>query len=57
MSNQDGGFITPMGEGTSSTHELYLSYVEAGFTQDQAMQIILVITAEGVRAHEQRKNR
>lgn len=38
--------MTAMAEGASSTHELYLSYLGAGFTPEQAMYMTAkVITA------------
>jgi hypothetical protein len=40
---------TPMAAGATVVHELYRSYVEAGFTEEQAMQIILTMVAEQVR--------
>jgi hypothetical protein len=41
--------ITALAEGAAQTHELYRSYVEAGFTEEQAMQLICTMLAESMR--------
>jgi hypothetical protein len=33
--------MTELAEGAVQTHELYTAYVDAGFTPDQAMQLII----------------
>ena len=35
--------ITPLTAGAAQLHELYTSYVQAGFTEPQAMQILCTI--------------
>jgi hypothetical protein len=41
--------ITELAAGAAQTHELYSAYVEAGFTPDQAMQLICCMLAESFR--------
>ena len=41
--------ITALAEGAAQLHELYEAHVHAGFTPDQALQIVLTIMAAGVR--------
>lgn len=33
--------ITPLAEGAAQLHELYLSYVAAGFTEEQALRLVM----------------
>ncbi|MEV0608109.1 hypothetical protein AB0I61_17260 [Polymorphospora rubra] len=40
--------ITEMAAGAAATHELYLAYVEAGFTAQQAMQLMCAIVSAGI---------
>ena len=35
--------ITVLGEAAAQLHELFRSYVEAGFTEDQALKLIIAI--------------
>ncbi|MFB6955463.1 hypothetical protein ACFCYB_00145 [Streptomyces sp. NPDC056309] len=39
--------ITHLAAGAAQLHELYTAYVDAGFTPDQAMQIVLTILTAG----------
>ncbi|MGW4825392.1 hypothetical protein ACWEP4_42605 [Streptomyces sp. NPDC004227] len=41
--------ITNLAAGAAQLHELYSAYVDAGFTPDQAMQIVLTIISSGAR--------
>jgi hypothetical protein len=41
--------ITSLAEGAAQLHELYLVYVEAGFTDGQALYLCAQIVAAGVR--------
>ena len=41
MSREDELELTPMQQMAATYHELYESYVEAGFTADQALQLIM----------------
>ncbi len=45
--------LTPLAEGATTAHELFISYVNAGFTRAEALQIILAIMINGIR--QQRK--
>jgi hypothetical protein len=42
--------MTALAENATMMHELLISYVAAGFTRSEAMQVVLTITAEGMRA-------
>jgi hypothetical protein len=42
-------FITPLAEGATNMHELYLSWLAAGFTEAQAMQLVSAFMVEAVR--------
>ena len=41
--------LTPMGEGASQQHELFMAWVAAGFTEAQALELLKVVIAEGMR--------
>ena len=34
--------------GSNATHELFTGYVEAGFTEDQALAIVIALTTSGL---------
>lgn len=39
--------FTPLAEGAQQMHELYRSWIDAGFTRDEALQLLaLVIVAQ-----------
>ncbi|MER6980150.1 hypothetical protein [Streptomyces carpinensis] len=40
--------ITDLTAGAAQAHELYSSYVEAGFTEDQALRITIGILTAGI---------
>jgi len=42
-------FITPLAEGATNMHELYLSWLNVGFTEAQAMQLVTAFMIEAVR--------
>lgn len=44
----DGAPLTALGASATAHHELYRTYVEAGFTPGQAMQILLLILQFGL---------
>lgn len=44
--------ITALAEGAAQLHELYTAHVNAGFTEAQAMQIVLAIITGGMRGAE-----
>lgn len=35
--------ITQMQQGAAATHEMFTAYVDAGFTREEAMQIVLTM--------------
>lgn len=37
--------INTLDESAAALHEMYLSYMRAGFTRDQAMQLVLQVVA------------
>ena len=37
--------VTPLNEMANQTHEMFLAYIEAGFTRFEALQIIIGITS------------
>lgn len=41
--------ITAMGEGAAAAHEMYLSYMTAGFTEDQAFALTKIVVQEAIR--------
>lgn len=41
------GDLTPLAEGAAQLHELFRAYVEAGFTEAQAIDLIARIVAYG----------
>lgn len=42
--------MTPLTESAHSLHELYLAWVTAGFTEAQAMQMVMSCMAEAFKA-------
>lgn len=38
-----------MAESAVAMHEIYISFIDAGFTEDQAMEIVKTMIVEGVR--------
>ena len=49
MSNLPQDPITPMAVGATAVHETFRSLVNAGFTEEQALELVKTITAEQVR--------
>jgi len=45
--------MTALAVNAAMMHELLVSYIEAGFTRAEAMQVVLAITVEGIRASHQ----
>jgi len=44
--------LTPLEQAAAAAHEMYLSMIGAGFTQDQSMEIVLrLISASQSQAH------
>lgn len=43
--------ITNLAAGAAQLHELYTSYTGAGFTEDQALQLIIAILTAGMRGN------
>ena len=35
--------VTPLAEGAAQAHEIFPPYVDAGFTPEQAMQLLLAV--------------
>ena len=46
MSEQRKEPLTPLAEATNNLHEMFLSLLESGFTQWQALRILGVMLAE-----------
>lgn len=40
-------------QGAIATHEMFMAYVRAGFTEDQALRIILTYVRESIRLSQQ----
>jgi len=49
MGNEPRDPFKGMKEMAITMHELYTSYTEAGFTKDQAMEIIVAMICETIR--------
>lgn len=49
MSDTPQDPITDLAAGAAQLHELYESYVLAGFTEPQAMQMVIAILTAGLR--------
>jgi hypothetical protein len=41
--------LTPLAEGAAQLHELFVEYVRAGFTEAQAMQLIVAMITANTR--------
>lgn len=48
MSDADDDPFTPMAAAASQMHEMFLAYVEAGFTRDEALRLIIGIITAGI---------
>lgn len=48
MSNSPQDPLTELAAGAVQLHELFLAQVEAGFTEPQAMQIVIAVLTAGV---------
>jgi hypothetical protein len=44
--------ITDLAAGAAQLHELYTAYVAAGFTDIQALQLIIALLTAGIRGAE-----
>lgn len=47
--NEPEEFMSEMNEGAIAQHELYEAWVQAGFTPDQALDLVKAIVVEMVR--------
>lgn len=45
MTNENQDPFTPLREAAVSSHELFVAYVDAGFTEAQAMQLLIGLMA------------
>ena len=45
--------MTELAQAAASLHELFVSYVEAGFTEQQALYLVSKIMTAGVQPPEQ----
>jgi hypothetical protein len=53
VKNPLGINLTPMAEGAAATHELFMAYVQAGFTREEALQLVIsMITASAPRTEK-----
>lgn len=48
MSNSPQDPLTELAAGAIQLHELFLAQVEAGFTEPQAMQILIAVITAGI---------
>jgi hypothetical protein len=42
--------MTPMEQNATMLHELYLNFTKAGFTAEQAMQLVIAAVSAGFRS-------
>lgn len=50
--NDGGGdFMPPLAVGATALHENMISFVAAGFTRGEALQIVLTLLTETIRAN------
>lgn len=52
MSDAPQDPITDLAAGAAQVHELYLAYVNAGFTEMQALHLVVAILTAGFRSSE-----
>jgi hypothetical protein len=53
VKNPLGIDLTPMAEGATATHELFMAYVHAGFTREEALQLVIsMMTAYAPRSEK-----
>ena len=45
--------LTPMQESTAQVHELFTSLMEGGFTEDQALRMVVLFIVEQSRGNAQ----
>lgn len=48
----DKEILTDLQMRAAGTHELFMAYVGAGFTREEALQIILVIISTGMQTQQ-----
>jgi hypothetical protein len=46
-----GDFLPPLAVGATALHENMISFVQAGFTRPEALQIVLTLLTETIRAN------
>ena len=49
MSSSPGGPMTELEAGAAQVHELYQAYLTAGFSEQQAMRLVVAIVTAGMR--------
>jgi hypothetical protein len=49
MSMPASPFATPLAQSAAAHHELMMTYVQAGFTRAEALQILLTVIAVSLR--------
>jgi hypothetical protein len=49
MSMPASPFATPLAQSAAAHHELMMTYVQAGFTRAEALQILLMVVSVGLQ--------
>ena len=45
----DDGDLTPLLEAATASHELFVGFMEGGFTEDQALRLVILFIIEGAK--------
>jgi len=49
-------FISPEQEAANAMHDIYLNFIEAGFTENQAMRLVVSIFGEALKLQKGDEN-
>ena len=52
MKIPEGAEMSALMQGAVTAHELVVTHVEAGFTREEAMQILLAVMTASMKGHE-----
>jgi hypothetical protein len=44
--------MTALMQGAIATHEMFMAYVQAGFTREEALQLVIAMTTAGMREQQ-----
>lgn len=48
----DANDMTVLMQGAIATHEMFMAYVQAGFTREEALQLVIGVLASGMKGQQ-----